>query len=127
MLEQAAQAATQAAPPSYLAPAVVLLAVKALAELGFKGIRMLQERARASQAKSKAEMEEAKTLGIAMVRDRDGNQKPVVVAFCASHIDHEKRITTQEVETQHVHKDLEEIKTDVKAIRVAVSKGGEAK
>lgn len=101
---------------------VITLIVKAAVDVGREAYRSRQERMKAKSIAAQVALEEAKTLGIAMVRDRNGTPKPAVIAFCPTHIDFEKRLTTQENETKHINADLVEIKGDVKSILMAVNK-----
>lgn len=124
MLEQVTQAAQAATSGGIkiLDAGVAILIFKAAAELSFKGIKAMQERSRAKSLEAKADIEQARTLGIAMLKDKDG-ARSAVVAFCPSHLDCEKRLATNENEVKHINADLAEIKADVKVIRSIVGNG----
>ena len=87
MLEQVAQAATSAAPAlKILDIGVIGLLIKAAAEVVRDVIKAHGERSRFKAVQAKAEIEEAKTYGMAMLKDKSGQEKASLVAFCPSHI-----------------------------------------
>jgi len=123
MLEQVVQGATQTPPIGLLDAGVAILVLKATIEFGTKGIKAWQERSRTRGLQASASLEQAKTLGISMVRDASGEHKPALVAFCPSHIEIVKQVTSVERDMANMKEDIGEIKGDVKVIRQLVGNG----
>lgn len=101
---------------------IIALLAKATVDVSRDVLKARQDKAQVKKARAQADIEEAKTYGIALLKGKDGSEKPGIIAFCPAHIDHVERITTLEAEARHINADLAEIKDDVKVIRVAVGK-----
>jgi hypothetical protein len=101
---------------------VIGLVVKAAVDIGRDMVKAHQERSSSRALKSQADIEEARTYGISLLKNKNGADKPSLIAFCPAHIDHVQRITTLENEAEHINADLHEIKDDVKIIRGAMGK-----
>jgi len=123
MLGQAVQAAAEVGSRiRWLDVGIIGLLVKAAVDISREVLKARAEKSKARTARAEADIEEARTLGIAMIKDKDGHDNPGPGAFCPSHINYENRITTLENEYKHVNEKLGEIKVSVEIIREAVGK-----
>jgi hypothetical protein len=124
MLEQAAQAAVEAGRGvPWLDIGVIGLLIKAGVDIGREFIKARGERSRFRAVQAKADIEEAKALQVSYFKDKDGNAKPTLVAFCPAHVELERKIAVYENEFKHVNESLKDIKASVDVIRAAVGKG----
>lgn len=124
MLEQVAQAAQQAAPSLRLLDVGVAgLLIKAVADVAIAYSKSRGERSRLKAVQAKADIEEAKTYGMTILKDRDGIAKPALGAFCVGHIALVERVNTTENEIKHINEKLTDIKASTDVIRAAVGKG----
>jgi hypothetical protein len=123
VLEQAAQVAAEAGSRlPLIETGVIALSIKATFDIIREILKWRQEKVKAKTVEAQVNLEEAKAYGISLLKDRNGQNKASLVAFCPAHIDMVKQLTGQEKELGFINEKLGDIKVTVDAIRTAVGK-----
>jgi len=123
MLGQAVQAAAEAGSRiRWLDVGIIGLLVKAAVDISREVLKARAEKSKARTARAEADIEEARSLGIAMIKDKEDRDNPGPGAFCPAHMEIIGKVAAFDNEFKHVDSTLQEIKGHVEAIRENMKK-----